>query len=372
LTDAGEHTRDSKAVYADFAVKPVEALQIDAAVRYESYSDFGDTTVAKLTGRYDFNDAFALRATASTGFRAPTLAESYYSATNVSPTTAFVQLPPNAPAAALIGINGLDPEKSRNFSIGAVFNPLPGLTATLDIYEIKIEDRIVVSGQLFGTGGAINSPAVRDAILANGNTLDPTVSQTGVRIFSNGLDTRTRGVDLIVNYSSDFGALGDVDWSLAANYTDTKVTRIAPPPAQLAAGVQLFDRTAISDLETAAPKVRVVGAATWTLGDLGVTLKESYFGEAVDYATRTGGIYYENKVSPTVITDLDISYQLTDEVKISVGANNLFNEYPDKQNAALRQDYLSVNNQSYTGQYIQFSPFGINGGFYYGKLQYSF
>lgn len=372
LTDAGDHGRNSKAVYANVAVEPFTALQVDAALRFEDFSDFGDTTVAKLTARYDFNDAFAIRGTASSGFRAPTLAESFYSATNVSPTSAFVQLPPNAAAAQLIGINGLSPEKSRNFSAGFVAHPVPDLTFTADAYQIEIDDRIVVSGQLFGTGGAINSPAVRAAILANGNTLDSTVTQTGIRIFSNGLDTRTRGIDLLASYATDFGDLGDVDWSLAANYTDTKVTRIAPAPSQLAAGVALFDKAAISDLETTAPEFRIVASALWTLGALTINLKESYYGESSNFQTRTGAIYYQNRISPTLITDLDIGYEVLDGVTVSVGANNLFNEYPDGVNAAAKQDYLSANSQSYTGRYPAFSPFGINGGYYYGKLTYAF
>ena len=149
--------------------------------------------MAKLTSRYDFNAMVAIRGTVSTGFRAPTLAEEYYSATNVSPTSAFVQLPPNSAAAALVGVNGLDPEKSRNFSIGFVAHPGAGITATFDLYQIGIRDRVVGSGSLFGSGGDVNLPAVLAAIKANGNVLDPTVTQTGINIFTNGLDTRTRG-----------------------------------------------------------------------------------------------------------------------------------------------------------------------------------
>ncbi|HEV7693684.1 MAG TPA: TonB-dependent receptor [Hyphomonadaceae bacterium] len=377
LTDAGHHARDSRAVYVDLALKPVDALQIDAAVRYEDFSDFGDTTVAKLTGRYDFNDAFALRATASTGFRAPTLAEQFYSATSVSPTSAFVQLPPNAAAAALIGINGLEPEESTNFSAGFVARPVDGLTITLDAYQIQVDNRIVNSGQLFGSGGAttpidVNSPAVRAAIIANGNTLDSTVSQTGVIIFNNGLDTRTNGVDLLATYSTDLGAFGSIDWSLNGNYTETKVTHIAAPPPQLNPGVTFLDAAALSNIETAAPKYRAALGALWKVGNLSINLKEALYGDASVLQTRTGGIYYRTELAPALITDLDISYEVVDGVKVSVGANNLFNKYPDHINGLLRQDYLQVNSQGYTQQYATFSPFGINGGYYYGRLAYSF
>lgn len=372
LTDAGSHDRNNKAVYIDLAVKPVEALQLDGAVRYEKFSDFGDTTVAKLTGRYDFSDAFAVRATASTGFRAPTLAEEFYSATNVSPTSAFVQLPPNSAAAKLVGVDGLKPEKSKNFSLGFVAHPVSKLTMTLDLYQIEISDRIVGSGSLYGSGGAINSPSVLAAILANGNVLDSTVSITGINIFTNGLDTRTKGADFVATYSSDLGDWGRVDWSATANYTSTKVTHIAPAPSQLAAGVSLFDKTAISNLEDTAPKYRVTAGALWNWDKLTVNLKESYYGEASQWGSRTGATYYETKIKPTLITDLDISYKVLKSVKVTVGASNLFNKYPNKVNDALRQDYYKANSNGYVTQYPTFSPFGINGGYYYSRISLTF
>lgn len=371
LTDAGAYDRKNWAVYANVALSPVEALKLDGAVRYEHFSDFGDTTVVKGTARYDFSDAFALRGTASTGFRAPTLAESYYSATNVSPTSAFVQLPPNSPAARLVGIDGLDPEKSTNFSVGFVAHPGAGVTITFDAYQITVEDRIVGTGSLFGTGGAVNIPAVLAAILANGNVLDPTVTQTGITMFTNGLDTRTRGAELVVTASSDFEDYGSVQWSLTANYNETKVTDIAAPPAQLA-GASLFNRTAISNLEDASPKYRFVAGALWTVGKVQVNLREALYGSSSNWNSRTGAVYYETKIDATFITDLEVSYKLTNSVKLAVGANNLFNTYPDKVNAELRDDYFRNNSNAYVTQYPTFSPFGINGGYYYSKLTWTF
>ena len=380
LTDAGTHDRTNYAVYADVALSPVEALKLDGAIRYEHFSDFGSKTVFKGTGRYDFSTGFAIRGTASTGFRAPTLAEEYYSATNVSPTAAFVQLPPNSAAAALVGVNGLKPEKSTNFSVGFVAHPGAGITATLDIYQIAVKDRVVGSGSLFGSGGTVNLPAVQAAILANGNVLDPTVTQTGITIFTNGLNTRTRGAELVLTASSDFADMGLVNWTLIGNYNKTDVTKILAPPPQLA-GVSLFDANAISNLETASPKYRVVAGALWKWGKLSVNFKESLYGKSSNYNSRTGcplvvtaatTSCYKVKIDATFITDLEISYQLLEPVKLTIGANNLFNEYPDKVNPALRDDYLRANSNGYVTQYPNFSPFGINGGYYYGKMAYTF
>ena len=380
LTDAGKHDRKNYAVYGDLAVSPVEALKVDLAGRYEHFTDFGSTFVAKLTGRYDFNTQLAVRGTASTGFRAPTLAEEYYSATNVSPTSAFVQLPPNSPAAALVGVNGLDPEKSRNFSVGFVAHPGWGVTATLDLYQISIRDRVVGSGSLFGSGGDVNLPAVLAAIKANGNVLDPTVVQTGINIFTNGLNTRSRGAELVLTTMTSLEDWGSIQWSLTGNYQKTKVTKIAANPPQLG-GASLFDLTTIDNLETASPKYKVVGGALWTWNDLQVSLKETVYGPASRHDSRTGcsiatgatsPTCFVNKIKTQIITDLEISYKILPTTKLSIGANNLFNAYPDKLNPAYVQTFIAGNSQGGAVQYPTFSSFGINGGYYYTKLTYSF
>jgi iron complex outermembrane receptor protein len=371
LTDAGKHDRDNDAVYVDFAFSPVEDLQLDIAGRYEEFSDFGDTTVGKITGRYDFTPGFALRGTFSTGFRAPTLAEEYYSATNVSPTSAFVQLPPNSPAAALVGVNGLEAEESTNYSVGMVVHAESGLTASLDAYQIDVDNRVVGSGAIYGLGGANNSQAVIDAIEANGNVLDPTVTFIGINIFSNGLDTRTRGAELVLSYQSDFGNAGTVNWSLAANYNKTEVTEIAPAPEQLVPQ-GLFDASALADLEDAFPDYRVVMGATWTMDRFSATLRETVYGPAFQLESPDGGTYYKNEIDTTPITDLELSYRFTDMFKLTIGANNVFNEYPDEKNAELLAIYRENNDNSAVGIMPTASPFGINGGYYYGKLTMSF
>ncbi len=377
-TDASKSTRRSYAFYGNVAFSPTEPMKLDLAARYEHFSDFGDTFIVKATGRYDFNEMFAIRATGSTGFRAPTLAEGNYSATNVSPTSAFVQLPPNSPAAALVGVSGLDPEKSRNYSVGFVVKPGAGITATLDIYQISIKDRVVGSATLFGSGGTINLPAVRAAILASGSVLDPTVTQTGINIFTNGLDTRTRGADLVVTTRTDLEDRGSVQWSLTGNWSDTKVTKFATPPAQLQ-GASLFDRTSVGFLETSTPKYRAVLGALWTWNKLSVNVKESLYGPASILNNRLGcplelpaSNCFKLNIGTTFITDLEISYKLFESVKVTIGANNLFNKFPEKLDTAYRNTFLAANANGYVTQYPTFSAFGINGGYYYGKIAITF
>jgi iron complex outermembrane receptor protein len=371
LTDAGKHDRTNEAFYVNVAGQPVKDLTVDLAGRYEHFSDFGSARVGKLTTRYDFSPAFALRGTYSNGFRAPTLAEAYYSATNVSPRSAFVQLAPNSAGARLVGIDGLKPEASTNVSAGIVLNPSAGLTVTLDAYQIKIRDRIVGSGALYGSGGAVNSPAVTAAILANGNTLDPTVVQTGINIFSNAVNTQTRGLEFVATLASNYGQYGKVDWSAAANYNETKVTKINQAPAQLRPQV-LLDRTAISHLETASPRTRINLAALWKMGDWTVNLREAIYGKSSEEQSSDGSVFYRNEIKATAITDLELSYRLSNAWTLSVGANNLFNEYPDMVNPALLAEQRANLDNSAVTIYPSFSPFGINGGYYYARASFKF
>ncbi|HEX7884363.1 MAG TPA: TonB-dependent receptor, partial [Phenylobacterium sp.] len=337
-TDAGTHHRTNYGVYGDVAAEVVAGLKLDVAGRYEHYSDFGSTAVGKLTARYDFSPMAAVRGTVSTGFRAPSLAEEFYSATNVAPTFAVVQLPANSPAAKLIGFPDLKPEKSTNFSGGFVLHPIEGMQFTVDAYQIEIRRRIVGSGILLGQiGSTIVSQNVLDAISAHGNVLDPTgLSYVGVSIFTNGAKTRTRGVELTGSYSSDFGDMGHVDWSVAVNYNKTKVLNQAPLPLPVVSPAfgqtTLLAPTAVSYITTASPRGKVVLGAYYTLSKLTVNLRETVYGKSSEVVSLDGtGINGTKlKIGTTAITDLDVGYAITESVKVNIGANNLFNHKAPK------------------------------------------
>jgi iron complex outermembrane receptor protein len=411
-SDVGDNSRKNYSGYVDLAGKPIDGLRVDLAGRFEHYSDFGSAKVGKLTARYDFTPEFALRGTVSNGFRAPTLAEEYYTSTNVGPTTAFVQLAPNSPAGKLLGLgNGLQPEHSMNFSLGAVWRPTPGMSASLDVYQITITNRIVGSGQIIGnsSGTPVSAP-VNNAIVASGAGIDPAVlatGTTGVNIFANGIDTRTRGADLVFDFPMEFN-FGKVVWSVGATYNDTTITKYAGTPAALAnvnpaTGIptnELYDPQAYSDLTTATPKYVVNLGGLVTVDKLSVNLVEKLYGPSSEYGNDDGDNggtgpgtvpacvpkpgtqficpggfdYFKTTLGLTPITDLDISYQFKEHVKFSVGAINLLNRFPGRINA---QQLSHTNSFAYgdnagVAQYPSFSPFGINGGFYYVKAQYKF
>jgi iron complex outermembrane receptor protein len=390
-SDAGSSVRNAKSIYANVILKPVADWSVDLAGRYENYSDFGGTTIGKITTRYDFTPTFALRATASTGFRAPTMAESNYSATNVSPTAATVQLPPSSAASTALGFGPLKPEKSTSLSAGIVVRPVSRMIVTLDGYYIKINDRIASSGTITGrrNGVPILTPlingmtpydAVNAAIAASGKAIDPTVGTLGVQTFTNGIDTRTFGIEFSARYpiTLDFGKL---DLTVGANYNDTEVT-------QNRLG-NLFNAQARAILETSSPKFKSVFGALFTKGDFSANLRGTYYSKstvlvspAVTIASAPiTGNFFPADVAASTIFDLELGYDLSSWVSLSVGANNLFNKKPNIP--GLVKDYdPSVTIASGTSPYISGSttinapfthgPYGTNGGYYYARLTFNF
>jgi iron complex outermembrane receptor protein len=381
LSDSGAHDRSVTAAYVDFVIEPLEKLRLDLAGRYEDYSDFGGTEVVKLSARYELTDTFALRGTASTGFRAPTLAESYYSATNVGPDTAFVQMPPNAPATALLGLGaGLAPEKSTNFSMGFVFRPERSLNLSFDVYQVEVRNRIAATSTFYGTiDGELFSQVIVDAIIANGNVLDPAVTaegDTGINLFTNGVTTRTRGAELMLNFAQELSSF-DVTWTAAINYNKTEVTNVRATPPEFGTTQPLFDREALSDLQDTMPRFLVNLGATFEWDRLTVGIHELIYGETSDYdndggATNGEIMFYKNEIPVTPITNLEVTFEATDALRLSVGATNVFDEYPDRRNDAHRAVQFAGRDNSVVAGMPSYSPFGINGGYYYGSISYSF
>ncbi|CAN5353743.1 hypothetical protein BH10PSE15_BH10PSE15_03980 [soil metagenome] len=432
--DAGSYKRTNFSQYLDISVKPIEPWLIDGAVRHEHYSDFGDTTVFKITSRFDISDAFAIRGTASTGFRAPTLAEGGYSGLNVGPSSISGVLPPASAAAAALGFGGLKPEKSTNFSAGLVIHPTPKLSMTIDAYQITIRDRIMISSGFSGFSGnrcpegynlsnasacvtydadkykiynqlavlaAVNSAlggssslssladatAIPSYVLYTTDSSGATVRQTdgsiGVQSFVNGVKMRTRGIDAVINYPFDLGNLGNLDVTFTGNYNENKVLKINPLPSALYSSTanpgltQLIATSDVVQLEHSTPKFRGTLNGYWTVGAFSMNLRESFYSEV--YALETArsnvgsvksGDLIKVPVKDSFLTDLEVGYQFAKPIKISVGANNLFNKYPTERSKALiRNAELANNERGYsTDKYPTFSPYGINGGYYYVRL----
>ncbi|HEY0265779.1 MAG TPA: TonB-dependent receptor [Rhizomicrobium sp.] len=368
-------SRKNYAEYIDLAVSPIKDLQIDIAGRHEYYTDFGDAQVGKITARYDITPAIAIRGTIASGFRAPTLQEEYYNATNVSPTSAIVQIGPNSPAALMEGIQPLKPESSANYSVGFVTHFWDDFSATVDGYSIAIGNRIVGTGNVYAKRNGVVQPGgglIADAIAANGNQLDPTVGTTGTTVFANAVSTLTHGVDITANYMSDFADYGNVNWTAGFNWGETSISRIAPNPAPLqAAGAVLLSPTAISTLTQASPKFKLNLGALWSWESWTVNLRETIYGPSSQLfqPSATNAPFIPQKVSTAAITDLEISKTLLDNLTFTVGANNLFDKAPE---AIGLYAGAPIDASSVYFQPNAISPYGINGGFYYGRVTITF
>ena len=352
--DAGYYARSNEAVYGDLATYPLEHWQIDLAGRFEHYSDVGDTETGKVTSRYDITQTLAVRGTISNGFRAPTLAQEGYSGVNVAPSSAGGQLPVNSPGALLLGSQPLKAERSQNYEVGFLASPIERMHVALDVYQIDIRDQIVDSGQIIGSN-------ILQAFNLDGFNLPAGVPAANVyaQYFTNGVNTRTRGADLTVDYTTFLDGYGHINWLLAGNFNSISITRVAKA-AKLTADV-------LSEIKESNPKSKVILQAIYVNDPFSVTLRETRFGQVVEvYADAdTGSVPYTyNRNRPHFITDLELGYKLTKDITLTLGANNLFDSYANHTTQASR-----IHNAV---EYISASPYGIDGGFYYGRVNFAF
>lgn len=370
---AGKFGRNNKSIYVDVNQKLTPWLEIAAAGRHESYSDFGATTNYKVSARIEPIHGIALRGTVSTGFRAPTLQQEHYASSSTigvllpGATTTILApvraLPVTDPVAIALGAQALKPEKSMNYSAGLVLTPVNNLSLTIDAYQIEIDNRILLSGVLTGAQTSATTFNAVGTILKNAG-LNPV--QSGF-FFSNAASTRTRGLDVVATYRAGLGNFGKAVFTLSGNVTATKFTRLDVPPVLANVGLALIDRARQGDFTQGQPRNKEIVNVFWTLGGLSANARATRYGDVtmVAAAKAADGIFHDDTITPKVLVDLEIGYQLTQGIKLSVGANNLLNTYPNK---------LDAVNQGNTGfaLYNAYSPYGLSGGFYYGKVNFSF
>jgi iron complex outermembrane receptor protein len=361
--DASSNARHNVGAYIDLDTKLSANWSIGVAARQERYSDFGSNTSGKLSSRYEVTPAFALRASISNGFHAPSLGQQNYAASATSQYKGvdynIVNLPVSSAAARLLGATDLDPEKSKNYSLGAVWTPAKNATLTVDAYQIDITGRIVQSSNI-----GLSASGVLDASLA---TLLQSYGIYGVdsgRYFLNGVDTRTRGIDVVGSYLQRLPAgYGRINWSLGANINRTKVTKVLDAAKQFRFGTQVFSQVNQDYLTKTTPKNKLVLTADWSSGNWRAMVRETRYGSFVTPSTVA------NAYSPQgtkYLTDAEVSYYITDNLHVSVGAQNLFNKYPDRANSR------NFNPATFNGAqyYNASSPFGLSGGNYYAALNY--
>ena len=352
---SGAYSRDSHAVYAGLELDFTDRFSGGIAGRYEDYDDFGSQGSGKVSARYAFTDAVALRGTVASGFRAPSLAQQYFQTVSTiflagNPVPFEIRtFPASSAVAQAFGAEPLQPEESLSWSLGLVLQPADRLYVTIDAYQVEVDDRIALSSNL--TGDAVRALLESQGIFG----------VNGGRYFTNAIDTRTRGIDVVANYGMDFAG-GNLDLTGAWNYTDTEITRIAPNPPELEqAGLNLerIDRTEIGRIEDGFPNTKLLLSGTWSLDAWDFTLAATRYGSVT---TRPANPANDQTYGAKWLLDASTAYRL-DSWTFTLGADNVLNEYPDESTFP-----NSVNGQF---PYSNLSPFGFNGAFVYARVGYS-
>ena len=321
---------------------------VAGALRFEDYSDFGNTTKGKITTRVQINDEWAVRGAYSTGFRAPTVGQS--NVRNV--TTAFTEnglqdqatLPPTHPISQLKGATQLQPEESKSLSFGIVADFDSGLYVTLDFFSIKVEDRISQTSPI------TLSAADKELLLSQG--VRDASSLSSVKYFTNDFDSRTNGADLVINYATEIAG-GETQFGFAYNYTDTEIT-VDPLTTNIGAAK-------IEMLEDNLPDTRYTFTTNWSKDDWTLLGRINYYGDFYEDHLDAGGAF-NIYAGAEYTVDAEVSYHFAENYMVSVGAKNLFDETPDGN------PFATVVGS----QYPTTSPIGINGGYYYFRLAYTF
>ena len=346
---AGTFSQSNYGIYAGAETDITKALSVGIAGRFENYNTFGSAVVGKFNFLYRFSDVFSLRGTVGTGFHAPSPGQS-----NVQIlTTNFVSggqvqtgtYPVGSAVARFYGAVPLAPERSTNFGLGFILKPTSGLTFTVDAYSIKVTNRLTITQNFTVTAANILAQPALAAVGPGGV----------INYFANAYDTTTQGIDAVASYRTELGG-GRFNATLAYNYNRSQVDRstAAVSPAQIAG------------VSTLAPKHRANLSAGWELGAFSLNARANYYSswqQTVDYPGQVFGA--------KVTADLDVSYTFAEHYTLTLGANNLFNTYPDRIAASPTNPIYAITNSLADGQIYPRSggPFGINGGFWYARVR---
>jgi iron complex outermembrane receptor protein len=384
-----QRSRHNMSAYAELDMDVSKQFNLQLAGRYEDYSDFGSDWNGKIATRFEPVEGFALRASASTGFRAPSLQQQFFAAQATNNVNGLlletVTLPVDNPIAIALGATPLQPETSVSFSAGAVFTAVPRLSVTLDVYQVSIDDRIVVTENLSASRDAAGEPSGSNPGRAIATILNTAGFRTtnAARFFVNGLDTRTRGLDLVGTYRMDLGGAGRLSLTAGYNYNKTKLNRILAAPGPLAnvPGVVLFGRQEQLRLTQGQPRDKINFSADLDSGWFGATVRTNRYGRVLGAGGELGpagsGIFNDARMSAKWITDFEIRAAAGELVEFALGANNVFDVYPDRIGTGLAGTTAGGTNvffptASYVTPFSAFSPFGFNGRFVYGRMSIKF
>jgi len=360
---AGSHSQSSYGIYGDLETDIVQALSVGVAGRYEHYNTFGGAFVYKANAIYKFSDAFSLRGTVGSGFHAPSPGQSN---TQIL-TTNFIggnqvqtgTYPTTSPIAQAFGAKKLTPEKSYNYGVGFIAKPVRNLTLTVDAYSIKVKNRIFITQNFTVQPADI---VAQPALLAVG-------VGGAITYFTNGLDTVTKGIDVVATYRAALVEPGDLNLTLAYNYNTSRVSR---------ADANVLSANQILDISHLAPNHRATLSAAWSHDKFSVNARENFYGDWIDsndYPVKdASGKLVGQKFGSKFTTDIDLGYDLTKYLTLSVGGANIFNIKPDRIANSADNTVYQATSSTADGQIYPRSggPFGINGGLWYVRARVAF
>jgi len=360
-------SRDSFAGYAEVDTDITDALSFQFAGRYEHFSDFGSTVNGKAAGRFEIVRGLAVRGSISTGFRAPSLAQQYFSTTSTNSTFVngaavlldVLTVPVSSPVAVALGSKPLKPEKALNFGGGVTLDPVPGLSLTADYYNIRIRDRVLLTENLTGTG-------VVNLLTASGIQ-----GVSSARFFVNGADTRTEGVDIVGTYRLPDMGIGTVRLTAGYNYNTQKILKRAVLPSL--PNVILYGRAESIRLTNGQPKDKLNLGIDYDNGPIAFTVRTNRYGKVIsaggstDLTLAAGASPTDFTLQPKWITDAEVRIKPIKGIELAVGADNIFDIYPTKSPAG-----GAFGNNAYFLPYSSLSPFGFNGRFLYTRVAFDF
>lgn len=396
--NASDKSRNNLGAYADLEAELGKAVTLGAAGRYENYSDFGSNFSYKFTGKIKLFGDIALRGAYATGFRAPSLHQQYFNneSTQFIGTSATQVLTVNNsnPIVSQFGVGELKPEISRSGSLGLAGRIAKTLTFTVDAYNIDIKDRIVFSSQYARerSSGILVPTGVVNQIL---NTVDPSAQINSVQFFTNAITTNTAGIDVVLTNRFNLGEKSSFILSVAGNVNETIVRNVKGSDkieSDATLKARLFDRLERSRFESSVPKNKLNITGTINLDKISFVARTVRFGEvtflnAIEPTAANGlPAQMDQTFAPKWITDFSVSYAPIKSLTITVGANNIFDVYPDKlyidpRNSATNLNGASTSNYSggldntSNGRFVYsraVSQFGFNGRFAYGKIACTF
>ncbi|MBM7073227.1 TonB-dependent receptor [Shewanella sp. 202IG2-18] len=365
---AGTSSRNSYAAYLDVETQLTSKWLVGTALRYENFSDAGSDLVGKISTRYDINDDFGFRGAVATGFRAPSLQQSGYTAftTNLDSSgglsQSFTALAGSSFPAAL-GVNNLELESSKSLSVGFVANVSDSVSVTVDAYRVQIEDRITL-GSLLTPEQVSFSPEAVAALEATG--------AAQANYFANSVNSTTQGIDLITTYKTEL-AEGDFNITFAGNLNSTKIDNVNTPEG-IPTNVALAD-TQRSFLTGGQPKQRATLTFDYDTDKWGATVRANYFGKTeVDYFGNNHiylgeGFLPTSVVEAAVLIDVNYSYQLTESLRLDLTVNNIFDKRPDELGENEVLDVITGGAFRYP---VRAVPYGFDGTSYSAKLNFTF